>query len=240
MSFIYFFRHGQAGTRDRYDELSETGRRQAALLGEYLAFERVEFQAAFSGGMTRQIDTGAEVSGAYQRAAVPFPEIQRLEALSEFDLDRVYSEIAPLLADADEVFRREYEALLERVRISGGSPDSDVHRRWSPCDIQVVDAWIHSRYPYSGESWDRFRARVASCRPSLNGTEGNVAVFTSATPTAIWTGLALDIHDERLLPLAGALYNTSITILRLRGEQLRLFSFNGVPHLTDAALRTHR
>ena len=86
----------------------------------------------------------------------------------------------------------------------------------------------------------RFRARVASCRPSLNGTEGNVAVFTSATPAAIWTGLALDIHDERLLPLAGALYNTSITILRLRGEQLRLFSFNGVPHLTDAALRTHR
>lgn len=31
--------------------------------------------------------------------------------------------------------------------------------------------------------------------------------------------------------LAGAVYNASYTILRLRKEQLRLFTFNAVPHL---------
>jgi broad specificity phosphatase PhoE len=43
LSFLYLFRHGQAGTRDRYDALSDVGRKQAELLGEYLSRERVEF-----------------------------------------------------------------------------------------------------------------------------------------------------------------------------------------------------
>jgi broad specificity phosphatase PhoE len=240
LSFLYFFRHGQAGTRDDYDSLSSIGRRQAALLGEYLASQPVIFRAVYSGAMLRQQQTAEEVECAYRRAGLEFPRREVLPALSEFDLDRVYGEIAPLMAEADDGFRREYEALQEEVRASQGSPEAEVHRRWSPCDIRVVDAWIHARYPYGGESWDDFRARVASFRSWLDGAGGNIAIFTSATPTAIWTGLALDIDDQRILPLAGALYNTSITILRLRGEQLRLFSFNSVPHLREAALRTHR
>jgi len=68
----------------------------------------------------------------------------------------------------------------------------------------------------------------------------NILVFTSATPVAIWTGLSLEIFDERVMRLAGALNNTSYTILRLREAQLRLFTFNAVPHLTAPGLRTHR
>lgn len=242
MSFLYFFRHGQAGTRDNYDALSPIGEQQAAELGRYLASERIEFRAAYSGAMQRQRATAAGVAEAYRALGAPFPEVEINGALNEFDLEHVYSEMAPLLARDDPNFRREYDALLEQVRLSAGSPEAEVHRRWSPCDIQVVESWIRSRYPYSGESWDAFRARVGSCRPVLNGggAEGNIAIFTSATPTAIWTGLALDIADFRILPLAGALHNTAITILRLRGEQLRLFSFNGIPHLKDAELRTFR
>lgn len=240
MSFVYFFRHGQAGTREKYDALSQVGERQAELLGRYLASERLEFRRVYSGAMQRQRMTAAGVAAAYRSAGIAFPEPQVLNALNEFDLDHVYSEFAPLLSRDDEKFSREYQAMLEQIRASQGKPEADVHRKWSPCDIQVVDSWIRSRYPYSGESWDAFRARVGSCRPALNGDEGNIAVFTSATPTAIWAALALEIHDERILPLAGALYNTSITVLRLRGSQLRLFSFNGIPHLTDAVLRTHR
>lgn len=236
MSFLYFFRHGQAGTRDDYDSLSDVGRCQARLLGEYLVGERLEFTSAYVGALCRQQQTANEVVAAYQRARLPFPELQTLPAWNEFDLDRVYSELAPRLAADDEAFRLEYEKLEERMRAA----DPEVHRRWSPCDIQVVDAWIRVLYPYSGESWDAFRERVATARPILDKCDGNVAVFTSATPAAVWTGLALDIHDARILPLAGALYNSSITVLRLREGQLRLFSFNGVPHLTDAATRTHR
>jgi broad specificity phosphatase PhoE len=240
VSLLYFFRHGQAGTRELYDSLSEVGRRQSELLGEYLVRERVEFQRVYVGAMCRQQQTAAAVMEAYRAAGLPFPPPQVSTAWNEFDLDRVYSELAPRLAADDEAFRREYEAMVEQIRASRGLADAEVHRRWSPCDIQVMDAWIRSLYPYSGESWDAFRQRVATPRSSLSGAEGNIAVFTSATPNAIWTGLTLDIHDARILPLAGALYNSSITILRLRGEQLRLLSFNGTPHLIDAGMRTHR
>ena len=240
MSFLYFFRHGQAGTRDNYDSLSDVGRCQSRLLGEYLVRERLEFTSAYVGCMARQQQTAAEVVAAYRNAGLPFPELKTLPAWNEFDLDHVYSELAPRLAADNEGFRLEYEVLLEQTRASLGAFEAEVHRRWSPCDIQVVDAWIRSLYPYTGESWQAFRQRVGAPRPSLDGSEGNIAVFTSATPTAIWTGLALDIHDARVLALAGALYNSSITVLRLRQDQLRLFSFNGVPHLVDAAVRTHR
>ena len=40
--------------------------------------------------------------------------------------------------------------------------------------------------------------------------------------------------------LGGVMYNTAITTLRLRADDLMLFTFNGVPHLTEPELRTFR
>jgi hypothetical protein len=68
----------------------------------------------------------------------------------------------------------------------------------------------------------------------------NIIVFTSATPVAIWTGMSLEIFDQRVMRLAGALYNSSYSILRLRGDDLRLLSFNGVAHLDGSDLCTYR
>jgi hypothetical protein len=36
------------------------------------------------------------------------------------------------------------------------------------------------------------------------------------------------------------MYNSAVTTMRLRNDDLMLFSFNGVPHLTDPQLRTFR
>ena len=95
--------------------------------------------------------------------------------------------------------------------------------------------------PYGGETWDQFRERVAACRLKVHDArQENILVVTSATPLAIWSGLSLEISDERIMRLAGAVYNASYTILRLRKEQLRLFTFNAVPHLAAPGLCTHR
>ena len=235
-------RHGQAGTRDSYDSLSELGRRQSRLLGEYFLSQGIEFTAAYSGAMLRQQQTAAEVSTAYSKAAVPFPEIIIDSQWNEFDLAQVYREIGPLLCAEDLEFRSEYEEMRRQVRESAGVHDAQVHRRWRPCDTKIVDAWIAGRFPYGGETWNQFRERVAACRLKLNAAprEANILVSTSATPTAILTGLALDISDGRVRQLAGVLYNASYTLLRQRGEQLQLFQFNAVPHLSKPGLRTHR
>jgi len=239
---VYLVRHGQAGTRDSYDSLSQLGQRQSRLLGEYFVSQGIEFTAAYSGAMLRQQQTAAQVSTAYTEAGVPFPEIIIDSQWNEFDLAQVYREIGPLLCEADPEFRSEYEEMRQQVRQSDGAHEAEVHRRWRPCDTKIVEAWIAGRFPYGGEPWNQFRERVAGCRVTLSAAprHANILAFTSATPTAILTGLALDITDERVRQLAGVLYNASYTVLRQRGERLKLFQFNAVPHLAAPELRTHR
>jgi broad specificity phosphatase PhoE len=239
---VYLVRHGQAGTRDSYDSLSELGQRQSRLLGEYFVSQGIEFTAAYSGAMLRQQQTAAQVSTAYTEAGVPFPEIIIDSQWNEFDLAHVYREIGPLLCEADPEFRSEYEEMRQQVRQSAGLHEAEVHRRWRPCDTKIVEAWIAGRFPYGGETWNQFRERVAGCRVTLSAAprHANILAFTSATPTAILTGLALDITDERVRQLAGVLYNASYTVLLQRDERLQLFQYNAVPHLSTPELRTHR
>ena len=242
MSNVYLIRHGQAGTRDAYDSLSELGRRQARLLGEYFVSQGVEFAAAYAGGLARQRQTAEGVASAYADAGLPFPEVTPDTGWDEFDFHHVYREIAPLLCEDDEEFRREYEEVSELLRAGAGAHDAEVHRRWRPSDTKVVEAWAAGRYPYAGETWEQFVARVSACR--LKAVEArpreNVAVFTSATPTAVWTARALGVTDGRVRRLASVLENTSYTLVQLRGEESLLLTFNAVPHLNRPELRTRR
>jgi broad specificity phosphatase PhoE len=242
LSRIYLVRHGQAGTRKAYDSLSSVGRQQARLLGEYFVSEGIHFAAAFCGTLARQELTAAEVTAAYAETGVPFPEIVSDCGWNEFDLTGVYRALAPRLCAEDPEFRSEYEEMARQARAAGDQPEAEVNRRWMPCDTKIVQAWVEGRYSYDGESWREFQARVAGCRARLGQAEhdANVVVFTSATPIGVWTALAMEIHDERILRLAGTLHNTSCTVIRLLGDQLRLHSFNTIPHLGKPELRTYR
>jgi broad specificity phosphatase PhoE len=242
LSTIYLVRHGQAGTRDAYDSLSDLGKQQARLLGEHFVSQGLHFGAAYSGELSRQRQTAEQIRTAYSGVGALFPSIKADRGWNEFNLEQVSCELAPHLCAQGTDFRREYEEMLDQVRISNGAHTAKVHRKWLPCDTKIVDAWIRGRFPYSGESWKQFCERVLSCRSSINHREGreNILVVTSATPIAIWTGLSLEISDERIMRLAGALYNASYTVLRLRRNELRLFTFNAASHLTGAGARTHR
>jgi len=56
----------------------------------------------------------------------------------------------------------------------------------------------------------------------------------------VWTALAMEIEDQRALRLAGVLRNASATVLRFGDGQLRLDTFNAIPHLPRPELRTYR
>ena len=242
MSRVYLVRHGQAGTRKDYDALSELGRRQARLLGEYFASEKIHFAAAYSGALVRQQETACEVSAVYREAGVCFPEIVPEPGWNEFDLTHVYRALAPQLCAEDSEFEREYHELVAQARAAAEQPEATVNRKWLPCDAKVVEAWMHGRHAYDGETWQAFRERVVACQTKLEPAErdANVVVFTSATPIGIWTALAMEIHDARAMRLAGVLHNASFTLMRLHEGQLRLHSFNGIPHLGEPGLRTYR
>src|ERR1700733_9949585 len=104
LSRVYLVRHGQAGTRKAYDSLSELGRRQARLLGEYFVSEKIHFAAAYSGTLVRQEETGAEVRAVYREAGICFPQIEREPNWNEFDLTHVYRVLAPQLCAEDPEF----------------------------------------------------------------------------------------------------------------------------------------
>ena len=242
MSNIYLVRHGQAGTREAYDSLSSLGQQQARLLGEYFLAQRLEFTAVYSGSMQRQQQTASAVKNAYADAGVSFPAVTVEDQWNEFDLTDIYRELGPKLCEIDEEFRIEYEEMRLEVKQNIGVSEAKVHRHWRPCDTKMVDAWISGTFVYSGETWKQFQERVCGCMQMIERVpeRANVLVSTSATPTGVLTGLALGLADTSVRQLAGVLYNSSYTTLRLRDGRLQMFQFNAVPHLTTPELRTFR
>lgn len=242
MSKLYLVRHGQAGTRDSYDCLSERGRRQSRLLGEYFAAQDIRFAAAYSGQLARQQATAAEVQQAYEHAGKAFPPVVVDPGWNEFDLDWLYHDLAPMLAREDSQFRQEFAAMQDEIHRQAAVTDAPIHRQWMPCDTGLVEAWIAGRFPCKGETWNDFCRRVARCRERIAGfdSEANLVVFTSAVPVSIWAGMSLEISDRRIMRLAAVLYNTAVTIVRMDAAELRLYAFNLISHLNAPELRTHR
>ena len=228
---IYLIRHGQAGSRDNYDLLSDLGRDQARRLGEYFRASGISFRAAYAGSMRRQQETGAVVLG---QASNP-PALQIDPRWNEFSLEGLWKTLAPRLIAENEQFARDYDTL------HAANPNID--RMMTSCDVQLIRAWMRNHQGCDGvEPWVDFRARVEATRSQMVrfGSGESVAVFTSATPTAVWCGSALEVDDRRIFRIAGVLYNTSFSTLRLRDDELTLFSLNNIPHLTEPPLRTFR
>ncbi len=234
MSVLYLVRHGQAGTRENYDSLSDLGHKQARLLGSHFLEQGIQFAAAYSGALARQRATAASV--------LPDMEITVDPGWDEFDLSHVYRELAPRLVADDEHFRIEYEAMQRDIELSAGWHEAPVHRKWNDCDKKCVRAWVEGRYEYSGESWKAFVERIHAAlrRVTDAAHDGNVAVFTSATPIGIAAASTLEISDGRAMWLAAVMFNTSFTTIRVHGDEIRLFTLNGIPHLSSAELRTFR
>jgi broad specificity phosphatase PhoE len=239
LSVLYLVRHGQAGTRENYDSLSDLGRTQARLLGDYFRGQGIQFAAAYSGSLARQRATAAEVCA----------DVVVDPGWDEFDLSHVYRELAPRLIEDDEDFRVQYAEMQRDIKESQGSHNAPVHRKWNDCDKKCVRAWVEGRYEYSGESWNAFVERIhaaldrvidAAHHVGNAGNAGNVAVFTSATPIGIAAAGTLEISDGRAMWLAAVMFNSSCTTFRVHGDEVRLFTLNAIPHLNEARLRTFR
>ena len=238
MLLIHLIRHAQAGPRQSYDQLSEVGRRQARLLGERLAASGLRFDAVYSGRLERQRRTAEIFAEAYRAAGVPLPNLAVEPCWDEFDLDALVRELAPPLAAEDAAFA----AAFEEFQRAAADLESPVHRSHNACDSALVRAWVEGRFAHAGESWEEFKGR--SLRPlrqlAQRQDAARLAVFTSATPVSLWVGEALALDDLRTWRLAAALYNSSVTTVQLEAGELRLVSFNNVPHLPDPALWTVR
>ncbi|HEY7913672.1 MAG TPA: histidine phosphatase family protein [Blastocatellia bacterium] len=239
MSYIYLIRHAQAGTRENYDHLSDLGQRQARLLGESFAEQGIEFDTLYSGSMRRQQLTAQIACEAMKDRGIKPPEPVVDERWNEFSLISVYRAIMHRLVEDSEEFARDYREMTEALRRDPHTTGGATGR----CDIAVIRAWMEDRYPdYDGEKWSVFKSRIqecASCLPQYDAREKAIAIFTSATPIAITAGTSLGLSDDALLSILGVIQNTSVTVMRVRDDALRLFTFNATQHL-NPRMRTFR
>jgi broad specificity phosphatase PhoE len=192
----------------------------------------------YAGGMQRQRNTAEIACEVMASRGVAVPEVTTDERWNEFSLISVYRAIAQRMIDENPEFAGDYREMQDAIRRDPHTTGGATGR----CDGAVIRAWMEARYQdYKGESWSAFRERIQACGLRLSNGDSNkaIAVFTSATPVAILTAASLELSDEKLLSILGVIYNSGITILRSRGEDLRLFTFNGTPHL-DASKRTLR
>ena len=239
MTDIYFVRHAQAGSRENYDLLSELGEHQARLLGEHLSAQGVRLDAVYAGAMRRQRETAEIACQAMARAGLGSAEVVTDDRWNEFSLISVYRAIAKRMMKEDPVFALDITEMQQAIARDPHTTGGAVGR----CDQAVIRAWIENRYPdYEGESWVGFRDRIQSCSTELSANHHHanaIAIFTSATPIAIVAGSALGLSDEKLLRILGVIYNTSVSVLKPRNGEMRLFTFNATPHL-DQSNRTFR
>lgn len=239
MTMIYLIRHGQAGSRDNYDVLSDLGKLQAKKLGEYLAERKIRLDAIKMGNLNRQQQTASIVSKYLAQANHPPIEITTDERWNEFSLVSIYQALASRLMAANDGFANDYAEMQQTLLADPHATRGAAGR----CDRAIIRAWMEMDHPDAEcESWADFRARVQSSLADLIERKRNeqIAIFTSATPIAIWVGMALSLSNENILQLMAVLYNSSVTMLKIRPEELLLLNFNTTPHLDSPQLQTFR
>jgi broad specificity phosphatase PhoE len=234
VTILYLVRHAQAsfGGAD-YDRLSDVGRRQAALLGDWWKRTGVRLNGVATGSQLRHRQSAEACLQAMGETGIT-PEID--PELNEYDHDDVLRRHRPDLGDA---------AALQRFLAGEKEPRRAFHRVFAA----AVERWVGGAHDADyREPWPAFRARCAGALEALAlraQGEGRVAtaVFTSGGPITVVCQVALGIPDARILDLNWALLNAGVTQVRSRSSGLRLSQFNSVSHLDlacDASLITYR
>lgn len=209
MPVVLLVRHGQAsfGAAD-YDQLSDLGRRQAALVGDELRRRGLRDPAVVTGSLRRQRDTAAiALPGSAVR---PDPRWDEYDSL---DLLKRHAPAAerPVPASSREVQRLLDAALLRWIE-RGGAPDRT-------------------------GGWPQFRGGALAALSDLvhelgRGRDG--VVFTSGGVIAAVAADLLDAGGRTVVALNRVAVNTAVTKIIAGSQGLSMSAFNEHAHLPAA------
>ena len=223
MGSIYLVRHGQAsfGTDD-YDRLSDLGRLQAQLAGEYLGAAHAAARIV-SGSMQRQRHTAEEIARQVRDARGRRLAVEIDSQLDELDLDLQFERILPLLDDADG----ELATLVAQARTSPRAYQKVIGR--------VFAHWQALPEPLErAESWAMFSARAMNAVRDVirraSPAEHSILVSSGGVIAAI-VQQVVGAPSGGAYALFEAMLNCSITHLLHNRERVSLSSFNDATYL---------
>lgn len=224
MTSVYFIRHGQAsfGSED-YDRLSDTGIRQAAVIGGHLAGLEGGIAAAFAGTLRRQADTARHALDAAGGPAVWATS----PAFDEYRPDDLVKAYLPRIAAADP-----------RIAAAGRTLTA-TPRLYVEALRQATRLWVAGTPGPTHESWADFRRRVRdglAATVAGRGKDERVAVFTSGGVIATILGQILELTPEKTFELNWRIYNASISEAHFGRNGFALVGFNAVGHLPRGML----
>lgn len=216
MTTIYLIRHGQASFgAESYDKLSPNGELQAKLLGRY--FDEILKEAPYvvAGSMQRHQQT------AQLALAECFPESEPVtdSAWNEFNHQQVFAQYEPRF--------NQPELLKEDV-----SQHANPRAYLSKIFEGAIERWTGGDYHHEyEESWPDFKQRVETalqhlCDDLAEKKPRYAVVFTSGGVISVAAGKILGLSPNKTFALNWAIANTSMTTLRLVGNQPQLLSLN--------------
>lgn len=213
MSTLTVVRHGQARPFDSNpDQLSALGEEQARALAEYWKRMGVSFDEVWSGSLNRQRQT-AEIG-------CPLPP-QISDDWNEYDANGILHHYAPPYELEDGADRnRKFQKIFEPAML----------------------AWLGTGEHPTVETWEMFRSRVLRGLRRIQEGPSNrsVVVFTSGGPISVLVQAAISAAERSFLEVNWRIKNCSLTEFTFSRDRLSLDSFNAVPHLERAELRTFR
>lgn len=218
MALVFLVRHAQAsfGTAD-YDRLSDRGLQQSRWLGEYFAERGVHFARVTTGTLRRQRDTAAcllSTLGADEN------QIDTDPGLNEYHGERIW---AAHTGGADAVARQK----------------ADYRGYWQTFREAML-AWSQDRLSDVPETWDAFGERMrAALLASVEGLgrDDTALVVSSGGAIGRLMGALTGASAASCIEFNLQFRNTGFCELIAHNGQLRLTSFNNIPHLERADRR---
>ena len=222
MAILYLIRHGQASFgQANYDQLSQTGRRQAQFIpGHFRQAGRAEPTAVYAGSMQRQRQTAVE--------AFPGVSIRELSGLNEFGHEEVLRLYLPEVFDrppsGKEVSEEEIKTFLKRHFPLAMN-------KW----IQEEEGVYQESYSaFKGRCMEAFREMLRSARAE---GEKEVIAFTSGGFVSLIMTQVLQMPDRMFPELNLGIANASVTAFLFNDTKVSLAYFNNYSYLPKELVR---
>jgi broad specificity phosphatase PhoE len=215
MATIYLIRHGQAsfGAED-YDKLSEMGCRQAAVVGEYFRDRGVQFDAVYSGDLSRQRETARLAIASQPKAVHHHIDPRFNEIQNDAQLKYLVPEVVKInptiqaLVEKGLSSSKDYQKVIDAVFNYWVSP---------ACKDPRIQSWA--------EFSDGARHAIADVIQDQGGGK-TVGIFTSGGTLATIVAQVLGLGGEQTYQFYEPILNCSVTQLFYSRSKISLSYFN--------------
>lgn len=229
---ITMIRHGQASIlSDNYDQLSDLGKEQAELLGEYLASNNIHFDRVIMGPLFRHQQTTEGIQKGYLTRNMSFPEIETMEAFREHQGPAVVRALAPKLVEEGD------KRAIEIANMPMDTRNDKIRQHLRMFEY-ITKKWVTGIYDDVAsdyQTWAAFTDKVLNGINDIVASSKNqhIAVVSSGGPVSVLVGQVLGMSQEKIMEMNWMIENASFSEVHISSKRRSLRNFNCHNHITD-------